>query len=776
MIVDSPGRMAGRATLSEAELDPPLPAECRSRGQPVNPTRKVFMSARRPDARTLTRSSVPWFLLTIVVALSTALLPLVWNVKHYFVDDSVNGAFGQWYHLGTSLLDGRVPLLEPTAWSSGNLMAEGQWGFFNPLVILISLASTAIADAAVFTTAVKVVAIAIGAAGVFLLARELGVRPPFAFLAGSIAPFTGFTTYFDAPSWVTGLFAWSLLPYYWAFLLRLARGRSPLPAFVLGYLVISIGYVHGTIALAMVTATTLVLQMVRRRRGAAIRVLIAGGLLGLVAIGIHLSSVLTAPVTNRGGNAVYMDQFMTVDLSGMAMSSVSTALPQVAAWWWVGFTAPIPMTYITCLLPLAAFVSWRRLRRVVPRMMDVVVLLGVLLVFIMLPTVIGPLRYPTRLLPYLALCVIVLLALGLDRALLVTRARIVLASVFLASASFLAWAQTPQYLRRLAFAAAIAAAAIVVVVVVDRMRRSAGDSRRMLTAGALVVVSIAAFTFQQWAYPRSIWAEQEIPTEISALQTQLADAEGDTIVVGDPLSVGPSRELWSETLFANSWYVNPNPVVNRYQLLGFRGFNDQLCLGYLGETCPALAENLFEIRPATGLTLADEIAVSSVQIVRSEETEDVIDNPPAGWHVADDGEFTQLWVRDDPVEGAGGLVHSSPGVETSDASVDATSATLQVRNTSGEPAQLVFSRLAWPGYSTSAGTLVDPTDGFLLTVEVPAGFDGEVTVSFRPAGLTATVALLAGSTAVVVAWAAVLMIRRRRARTSDDTVTVSSPA
>lgn len=761
MILPLPWRQSRACYSLGGRAGPAAPSECRSRGQPVIPNRKVFMSACLSDARTVARSPLPWLLLTLLVSVLTALLPLVWNAKHYFVDDSVNGAFGQWYHLGTSLLEGRIPLLEPSAWSSGNLMAEGQWGFFNPLVILISLASTTIADAAVFTTVVKVVAIAIGSGGVFLLARELGVRPPLAFLAGSIAPFTGFTTYFDAPSWVTGLFAWSLLPYYWTFLLRLSRGRSPLPAFLLGYLVISIGYVHGTIALAMVTATILVLQMVRRRRGPTLRVLGAGALLALVAVGIHLSSVLTAPVTNRGGNAVYMDQFMTVDLSGMAMSSVSTALPQVAAWWWAGFTAPIPMTYVTCLIPLVAFVSWRRLRHVAPRMMDVVVLFGVLLVFIMLPTVIGPLRYPTRLLPYLALCAILLLTLGLDRALLVTRPRIVLASVFLAAASFLAWAQTPQYLRRLALAAAIAAAAIAVVVVIDRMRRSGGDRRRMLMTGALVVVSIAAFGFQQWAYPRSIWAEQEIPTDISALQAPLAESEGDTIVVGDPLSVGPSPELWSETLFANSWYVNPNPVVNRYQLLGFRGFNDQLCLGYLGETCAQLAKNLFETRPATGLTLADEIAVSSVQIIRSEATEDIIDNPPAGWHVADDEEFTQLWVRDKPVDGAGGLIHTSPGVETSEVSVSTTSVTLTARNTSQESADLVFSRLPWPGYSTTAGSIVEPTDGFLLTVELPAGFDGELTVTFRPAGLTATLALLAGAALVVVAWSAFPLIQRR---------------
>lgn len=716
------------------------------------------MSARPIPVRIARDSDIPWLVLTAAVAIVTALVPLLWNTKHYFVDDTVNGAFGQWYHLGTSLLQGHLPLLEPSAWSSGNLMAEGQWGFFNPLVILISITSTAIADAAVFTTVVKVVALALGAVGVFVLARELGTRPQFAFVAGAIAPFTGFTTYFDAPSWVTGLFAWSLMPFYWAFLLRLSRNRSPLPVFIVGYLVISIGYVHGTIALAMITATTLVLRLVRRDRGAAVRVLGAGALLGLVAVAIHLTSVLTAPVTNRGGNAIYMDQFMTVDLSGLAMSSVSTALPQVAAWWWVGFTAPIPLTYISCLIPLAAFVSWRRLRRIAPRILDVSVQLVVLLVFIMLPTVIGPLRYPTRLLPYLALCVILLIALGLDRALRVTRTRVIIASTILLSASFLAWAQTPQYLKRLAFAAVIGAVAIAIVALA---RTAKNRRRRALVASGLVLVSLAAFAFQQWAYPRSIWAEQGIPTEISQLKTPLAGSAGDTLVVGDPLSVEPSPELWEETLFANSWYVNPHPVVNRYQLLGFRGFNDQLCLGYLGETCPDLVSRLFEEREATGLTLADELALSSVQIIRSDETEDALDDPPAGWHVADDGTYTQLWVRDEPVPGAGGVVTHSPDLVVSDVSTQASSTSLEVKNRSDESGTIVFSRLPWPGYTTTVGSIVEPTDGFLLTVEVPANFEGELSVDFRPAGWTATVTLLIGTTAAALAWAIALLVRRR---------------
>lgn len=719
-------------------------------------------------ARTMNRDAV-WFLATAVVVLLTALIPLAFNHLHYFVDDSVNGAFGQWFHLGSSLREGRVPLLEPSVWSSGNLVAEGQWGFFNPLILAISVASSFATDAAVFTTIVKLIAIVIGALGAYVLAREFGARPVFAFAVGALAPFSGFTTFFDAPSWVTGLFAWSLLTWSWALVSRLSRGASgPIPAFVAGYLLISIGYVHGTIALAMIIGVTAAVRVTRRDWTAFWRVLFIGVSLGLVAIAVHITSLLTAPVTNRGGNAIYMDQFMTVDLSGMAMSPIATALPQVAAWWWPGLTAPVPLAYLCWALPLVAIVRWRVLLRTSPRLREVVVALTVFTVFIMLPTVIGPLRYPTRMLPYVALCAIVLLAVGLDRARRITRTRVIIAFGLLGLSYFLAWAQAPQYLRRFSLAVLLAAGGLALVVFLFTRFRPNG-SRVLAVGTTFAVVGILVFTLQQAVYPRSVWPDQQVPTQISELQQPAADAVGDTIVVGNPLTIEPSPELWSETLFANSWYVNPQSIVNRYQLLGFNGFNSALCLGYLGETCPELAANLFQVREATGLTLADELSVDSVQIVKSEETQTYLDAPPEGWQVVDDGQFTQLWVREVPIGRAGGIVATSDGVEVSDVVQSAEGVRFTVEKAPRGGGLITFSRLAWPGYTVDGATLGPDADGFLVTVRVDDSSQS-VELRFRPAGFGAAIACIVASALLITAWAISLAIARRSARSVPRTL------
>lgn len=697
-----------------------------------------------------------------VVAIG-ALVPLLVDPRHYFVDDSVNGAFGQWYHLGTSLLDGRFPMLEPSAWSSGNLFAEGQWGFFNPLVLAISLASAFAGDAAMFTTVIKIIALVVGGLGAFALARAYGARPEFAFLAGSAAPFCGFTTYFDAPSWVTGLLVWSLLPWFWWALRRMVDDRGgPLATYILGYLIVTVGYVHGTLALIIVAAATLVVQLSHRSWLSVRRIALLGVALGLVAVAVHITSLLTAPVTNRGGTSIYMDQFMTLDMNGLLAGVIPTSVPQMAAWWWTGFTAPVPVGYLTWLLPFVTVISWRRLVRIAPRAVEVMVAGAAFGIFIMLPTVIGPLRYPTRMLPYVALCSVLLIALGLDRARRLTRMRVVLAVIFVALCAFLAWAQTPQYLRRIALATFIVMAGVSIALWVLRRRpRSAFG----LTA-VVALTSLAALGFQQWAYPRPVWPVQGLPTAVQDLKVQAGSAVGDTIVIGNPLDLEAQDAVWQETLFANSWYVNPSSVVNRYQLLGFVGFNGTLCLGYLGETCPGLAESLFETRDATGLSLADELSLSSVQLVKTDETEPYLDAPPPGWHVAEDAQYTQTWVRDVPVPPAGGVIDAD-NVDITD--VHVTPESVSFRATAAEGGTVVFSRLAWPGYRvTGSASLGEPVDGFLLSVDIPEETAGvEVTVTFRPAGFELAVGALVASATTIVGWLVLRGIGRRRASRSD---------
>src|SRR5690606_11117667 len=154
----------------------------------------------------------------------------------------------------------------PSRWMAGNYVAEGQWGLFNPVVWLIGLFAASVGDAILVSTVGKIAFLAISSGGVYLLVRSYrGSRPWTAGIA-VIVSFTGFTLYIDAASWVTALFVWALLPWVWWGLRRtlLARGNPVVP-FVLGYVLITVGYVHGTLMLCVVIAATLLDGALTRR-------------------------------------------------------------------------------------------------------------------------------------------------------------------------------------------------------------------------------------------------------------------------------------------------------------------------------------------------------------------------------------------------------------------------------------------------------------------------------------------------------------------------------
>ncbi|MDQ3664669.1 MAG: hypothetical protein M3353_08445, partial [Actinomycetota bacterium] len=182
-----------------------------------------------------------------------ACLPLAVTRDFYFWDDTEIGGFGLWFHLGELLRAGEWPVLQPSMWMGGNIAAEAQWGLWNPMLLAVGLAASAAGNALTFTTALKLLFVIVAALGVFLLARSYGVRPPLACAAGVAVPLNGFTLYMDAPDWSIGLSAWSLLPYAWVALRRSnARDASPVLFLVVAYLIVTVGYVHGTIGLCLV--------------------------------------------------------------------------------------------------------------------------------------------------------------------------------------------------------------------------------------------------------------------------------------------------------------------------------------------------------------------------------------------------------------------------------------------------------------------------------------------------------------------------------------------
>lgn len=722
-----------------------------------------------------------WLTATLVVTAALAALPLLGTKYFYYVDDSQSSAFGQWFHIGERILAGDFTALNPSVWQSGNYLAESAWGVYSPILWVIGVGAVAAGTVSIYVTIVKVAFLVVAAGGVFLLARSYGASAPWSALAGVAATLSGVTVYLDGASWANGLMGWALLPLAWSASRQVVtRAWPPILGILACGLLIGISYVHATLMLATVLVALFVESLVRRRRPEIIRSLLLGGSAAAMTIIVHLPGLLTSPVTGRASE-VANSGTLTVNLSALVSSWTAVGTSQVNLF---GTQFPsAPLTYTAWFLPLLAFVAWRRGARLVRERLSILITLGVAAIIALGPSDLGPLRFPIRMLPFVVLCVLVILAVLLTQAPAVPgRRRIRVAVVAVGVGAVFAWAQGPQYSGWILLCAALSAFALVVMARLLRTPTGpmptgwrGSTAARFAAAVAVALVLTGVLTaVQRHLAPRSPLLDYGLPAATDTFRELLDEAEGEALVVGSPLDPRRSDAAWEETSVGNMWYISDAVVQNSYSAVYYPGYSSALCMGYNGLTCGELYEDLFEDQPETDLPLVDLMGVSTVQIIKASVPAADRALVPEGWHVVDDTPWTRTIVRNEPVPGAGGVVWTSEGVEAEAVSVTPERVEVDVEATTDDGV-IAFSRIPWPGYEVSAGRVLDePIDNFLLQIDVSDVEPGQtVVLEFVPPGRSFQVLAAVTLGLLLVGWTslwAVVRLRPGRSRLLEDLV------
>lgn len=704
---------------------------------------------------------------TLVVTVALTAFPLLFNSSYYFIDDTAGGAYGQWYELGQQLRAGHWPMLSVESWMAGNHIAEGQWGLFNPVIWVIALITTVSPQAAVVAAGVKLFFLALAAAGIYLLTRSFGARPTMAVLAAISAPVAGWTFYLDATAWVTNLEVWAYFPWtLWAVRRYMHDRRCIAIALVSGLLLVTVGYVQGTVMLVLMFVALAIEAIVLRRWVALGRMLLAGIPMGLMAVTVYLPGVLSSAVTVRA-DEVKNTGFMTLTLNGLAVSVNPSGRPDLAGWW--GRYPDLPYTYIAWFLPLVLLVSARRVRALLPRLAGLIALLLLVLVLAIGPSDLGPLRFPIRSMPWVALTLIVFVAVLLSRAVDTTRLRAKLPLVIgtVVIAGWLSYSAVVDTWR-----IQIVFSVLCIALMVGYAALAASARRRIRRAApvGLIVASILLSGMQTRAYVQdaSAFGKTGFPTELAEYKEAVTGTRGEVIAVGDPAEL-QGRGLWEESLWGSTWYLADVPAVNAYSPTGYLAFNIDLCMDpYYGATCTELVDTLFERDPDTGAPLVDLMSIDTVQLLASGDT--TITNleelsPPEGWEVTDRDELSVTWARTGPIEPIGGPTWSTEGMVVHVEQQDANGVRMRVDGVPADGGRIVLSRLDWPGYRVQGAVHADPLRGYLLTVDVPPGADGQVVeITFRPPGWELEVATLVAAMLLSIALVVVSGIGWCRAR------------
>ncbi|KQP40298.1 hypothetical protein ASF49_21110 [Methylobacterium sp. Leaf104] len=695
-----------------------------------------------------------WGLLTAVLAIATAAIPLVHEPAFYFTDDYQSYFLPGFLEIARLIKAGELPFLTPRLFQGGAFLAEYQYALFNPVSLLLYLALDGFArldHAAAFFALVHV---GLLAGGTHALARLVGVSRPAAVLAGLTAATSGWIIYWGAITWIPGLVSTAWLSWAAAALIRAYRdpGFVPLAAAAI-YLTITSGWPFSDAALIVGLSVGLPLAFwVGRDRHTCLRIALTAGLGGLLAAPSWMPLAAALGSSSRQPESLF---------SGMLSTPPSVLLALGVPIWpetWLGFsgattTAGPPTQYVSWWVP-AAIVIISRARLSEPEGRGVALLLavtGVIALLAISPGV-SQLRWPFRFLPY------VQIGFTIVAAWLVTRDRWALGPTLalIAVGGAVALARDPDLLPlQLTLTALVALAAVLAL-------QAEGTARLAVIAASHAVVfailtAVMPFNGQAGTWPA--------PMERSAYGAP-SMRPGDTMVVlhgkgyhRAPMTPEAQRAVFTELPHSNTPLLMGAAVVGGYSPMPVRGFR-AICMGYVGVTCPEAAERLARPDPVTGASTLDLARVVRVAAEKGPRADGFASVAGPDW-TRRSGAAAELFER---VAGApvlpGTLSAGPAGFRVAAAAEGAASGRYKVASPAG--GRIVWARAWYPGYAASwngAPLAVEIVNDFLVSTVVPAG-DGVLDLRYVPAGLFTGLAV----SALAAIALAVLTVSGRRTR------------
>lgn len=683
-------------------------------------------------------------ILVPIAVLLLCLIPRAFSPTYFYWDDTMQSFLPVWRALGAEILSGNFELMDPNGWAGGNYMAEVGYGIWNPLNILNFMVVSTMTDLALASFYVVAQFMALLGLATFLLTRGYGANRFLAAAAGIALPFSGFTLFYEAARWPGGLmaFAWTTL-FWWSLRRALKENRSPFLPFLIGFLTMTAGNPYGALGVILVSAGVGLELLLERKWTKLVWLFFIALAVGLTAVLVFFPLPLSSDVTVRTESTISNNMFLVPGIGDLTAMSAPNFRPAISNFW--GIIEAVPTAYLAWfVLPLVPFLNYRALAARTKQLSSLYVITGFYFLMTFAPSNVLLFRWPVRLLEYTYLGILVVFMVALSSGLMQThlRRRLIFAGGIIAFGVYRSWAIYPEAIQSQLVAGAMVAALLALGLFLYRRAGYPGLATAM-AIGTVVVISFQGYAFISHNPVAGIGS----PMDAEVLEESTQSYRGNTLQVMSFQGLDPDAFVDGSLLYGNQILnAGIESSLNRYSGISFVKYVNALCMNYRGETCPAVYELLWE--PASSDVpedLADALRLETVVVQRN--LVDIDDYPhPEGWEIIESDQYRDILQRQDPLPYDGTVSWASPSINVLASEREGDSETVSLE--APEDGELMFARLAWPGYEVTVDGVVQELEqgpAGLLTVDVPAG-SSEVSISFTPPGLAI------GMIAMAVAW------------------------
>jgi hypothetical protein len=704
-------------------------------------------------------------------------VPFLTNSAFYYDDDVRHYFMPQVMDVGLRLARGELPWITIRSWFGGDYVGEGVLSLFNPLNLGLYWLAARIGDPELAALLIAGIYLCITALGVYTLARNYGAERSWAVVAGLAYCSSSFALYWWAATWWNALVGICWMIWAWTGWRSFVREqRHGLLAFVSTFLLIISGWPHGVIMGALIVVAEILAardRFVLASRGINVAGLhlpaIAAGrlsrifLLAACAAGASLLSIypayLHAAESPRSAWGILGGHNWVGSLDYLVAAGWPTFLGSSTVFF--GSEPSFPSFYLAWFVPPALLLLLYRCHRglVSDRILLLLCIAAVAVVLSLGPQQAFFLRWPVRFLTFGHVALTIAACIVLPRLELRAAPGRVVWPCYVFSGLLLSYLADPEYLLIHIFLTAIVALGWMLL-----SSKPPGHRHRSLTA-AVFLLLVHSVIHAVWPRNDNV-GHWHVPQHAYVENPENFSGDSRVVLMRDDY---PCTDGKCPFASGNVGLWETGRALNGYSPTGARPYHTILGFDIWSWTRPLTLDGLalstyFTRDRVTGKYRYELMRINEFRIAGPILPPLFEQAMRGNWQSEPLPHGVSYKSADPPTDLPGTVSWASEGLTVRGEGMSSLREQVELLGNSValQDGRIIFARAWYPGYEATLDgreLAVEKYGDFLVSVLVPPGSRGTITLRYLPPGIRWTAPLAAAC--LLLALAIVIMSRRQ---------------